>query len=27
VLEATVDLDASDQAGEPVVLTTALRRL
>jgi superfamily II RNA helicase len=27
VIEATVDLDASDEAGEPVVLTTALRRL
>ena len=27
VIEATVDLDASDDAGEPVVLTTALRRL
>jgi hypothetical protein len=27
VLEATVDLDASDEAGEPVVLATALRRL
>jgi hypothetical protein len=27
VIEATVDLDASDEAGEPVVLTTAMRRL
>ncbi|WP_406831349.1 DUF3516 domain-containing protein [Pedococcus sp. KACC 23699] len=27
VIEATVDLDASDEAGEPVVLTTAFRRL
>jgi superfamily II RNA helicase len=27
VIEATVDLDASDDAGEPVVLATALRRL
>jgi superfamily II RNA helicase len=27
VIEATADLDASDEAGEPVVLTTALRRL
>ena len=27
VIEATVDLDASDEAGEPVVVTTALRRL
>jgi superfamily II RNA helicase len=27
VLEATVDLDASDEAGEPVVLTTAMRQL
>ena len=27
VIEATVDLDASDEVGEPVVLTTALRRL
>ncbi len=27
VIEAVVDLDASDEAGEPVVLTTALRRL
>ena len=27
VIEATVDLDASDEAGEPVVLATALRRL
>ncbi|GAA1913285.1 DEAD/DEAH box helicase [Nocardioides lentus] len=27
VLEATVDLDASDEVGEAVVLTTALRRL
>ena len=27
VIGATVDLDASDAAGEAVVLTTALRRL
>ncbi|MGE9807045.1 MULTISPECIES: DEAD/DEAH box helicase [unclassified Janibacter] len=27
IIEATVDLDASDAAGEPVVLATALRRL
>jgi superfamily II RNA helicase len=27
VIEATADLNASDEAGEPVVLTTALRRL
>ena len=27
VIEATVDLDASDVAGEAVVLATALRRL
>ncbi len=27
VIEATVDLDASDEAGEPVVLSRALRRL
>jgi hypothetical protein len=27
VIEATVDLDASDEEGEPVVSTTALRRL
>jgi len=27
VIEATADLDASDEVGEPVVLTTALRRL
>jgi superfamily II RNA helicase len=27
VIEALVDLDASDEAGEPVVLTTAMRRL
>lgn len=27
VIEATVDLDASDEAGEPVVLTTGFRRL
>ena len=27
VIEATVDLDASDEAGEPVLATTALRRL
>jgi hypothetical protein len=27
VIEVTVDLDASDEAGEPVVSTTALRRL
>jgi len=27
VVEATVDLDASDEAGEPLVLATALRRL
>jgi hypothetical protein len=27
VIEAAADLDASDEAGEPVVLTTALRRL
>ena len=27
VIEAVVDLDASDEAGEPVVLTTAMRRL
>jgi hypothetical protein len=27
VIEATVDLDASDTAGEAVVLATALRRL
>ena len=27
VIEATVDLDASDESGEPVVLTTAFRRL
>jgi hypothetical protein len=27
VLEATVDLDASDEVGEPVLLSTALRRL
>jgi hypothetical protein len=27
VLEATVDLDASDEVGEPVVLATAMRRL
>jgi hypothetical protein len=27
VVEAVVDLDASDEAGEPVVQTTAFRRL
>ena len=27
VIEAEVDLDASDEVGEPVVLATALRRL
>ena len=27
VLEATVDLDATDEAGEAVVQATALRRL
>ena len=27
MIEATVDLDASDAAGEAVVLATALRRL
>ena len=27
VIEATVDLDASDRVGEAVVLATALRRL
>ncbi|KRF22799.1 RNA helicase [Phycicoccus sp. Soil802] len=27
VIEAVVDLDASDEAGEPVVLTTGMRRL
>ena len=27
VIEAVVDLDASDEAGEPVVETTAFRRL
>jgi hypothetical protein len=27
VIEAVVDLDASDDAGEPVVLTRAMRRL
>ena len=27
VIEATVDLDASDEAGEPLVLATAFRRL
>ena len=27
VIEAEVDLDASDRVGEPVVLATALRRL
>jgi hypothetical protein len=27
VIEAVVDLDASDEAGEPVVLTSAMRRL
>ena len=27
VIEAVVDLDASDEAGEPVVLTSGMRRL
>ena len=27
VIEAVVDLDASDEAGEPVVLAPAMRRL
>jgi hypothetical protein len=27
VIEAVVDLDATDEAGEAVVLTTAMRRL
>jgi hypothetical protein len=27
VIEATVDLDASDEVGEPVVMVAAMRRL
>ena len=27
VIEATVDLDASDEVGEPLVMVSAMRRL